>query len=82
MEFLFVKHSIDTISYEISQMLLELGLALKDSASNIALNAFFTVCTEHPIENAKSYEFNSHCYIISLHLLMQKHCPMRRGRES
>ena len=42
---------------------LDLDLTLIDKASNIALKAFltmpFTVCTENPIENVKSYGLNS-----------------------
>ena len=33
----------------------------------------FTVCTENPIENVKSYGLNN--YLISLGYCMQKHCP-------
>ena len=55
----FLKLSVKT--------LLELDLARKDKASNIALEAFqkwhFTVCIESPIETFKSYGFNS--YLIS-----------------
>ena len=33
----------------------------------------FTVCTEYPIENVKSYGLNS--YLLALRWRMQKHCP-------
>ena len=40
----------------------------------------FTVCTENPIENVKSYGLKS--YLISLRFCMQKHCSTSSGRES
>ena len=40
----------------------------------------FTVCTDNPIENFKSYGLNK--YLISLKWLTQKHCPMSSNWES